>query len=195
MGKRDKQKEERREQIIFEALDLFLLKGYAATRVSDIAKAASMSMGLLFHYFDSKESLYTEILKVGLQVTMQPASQNCLDAIVYFEQLTRSLFDAMRKYPYVAKMFVLMEEARQSEGIPETAKEVVLKMDSVNKFIPLIWQGQKEGTIREGDAKVLASAYWYSMLGIVAQYAKNPNLDLPKPEWIISIIRKPAVIV
>ena len=56
--KRQEQKEARRQEILYVALDLFVKKGYAATKITDIAEKASMSVGLLFHYFESKEKLY-----------------------------------------------------------------------------------------------------------------------------------------
>lgn len=53
---------EKREQIISAALRLFALKGYETTSVSMIAGEAGISKGLLYSYFDSKESLLHELL-------------------------------------------------------------------------------------------------------------------------------------
>lgn len=55
---RKEQKEQRKNQIIAVALDLFVKRGYMATKISDIAKAANMSVGLLFHYFASQATSY-----------------------------------------------------------------------------------------------------------------------------------------
>ena len=56
--KRVEQKEKRRQEILNAGLDLFIQKGYSATRTAEIAKAVDMSEGLLFHYFETKEKLY-----------------------------------------------------------------------------------------------------------------------------------------
>ena len=58
MKTRKEHKEKRRQEIICAALELFVSKGYAATKVTDIAERVNMSTGLLFHYFESKEKLY-----------------------------------------------------------------------------------------------------------------------------------------
>ena len=58
METRKEQKERRRQEIINAALELFVSKGYAATKITDIAKRVNMSIGLMFHYFESKEALY-----------------------------------------------------------------------------------------------------------------------------------------
>ena len=64
MDTRKEKKERRRQEILYAALELFVTKGYAATKITDIAKSANMSRGLMFHYFESKEKLYEELLNV-----------------------------------------------------------------------------------------------------------------------------------
>lgn len=63
---RNEQKEKRRQEILNSGLDLFIHKGFTATKISDIAKKAKMSVGLLFHYFKSKEHLYEELIKFAM---------------------------------------------------------------------------------------------------------------------------------
>lgn len=52
---------DKRKQIIEAALGLFANKGYHATSISMIAKAAKTSKGLMYNYFESKEALLYEI--------------------------------------------------------------------------------------------------------------------------------------
>ena len=51
---RNEQKEERRRQILFKALELFVTKGFNETKITDISQALGISTGLLFHYYESK---------------------------------------------------------------------------------------------------------------------------------------------
>jgi TetR/AcrR family fatty acid metabolism transcriptional regulator len=52
------------EQIIIEAaLKVFSTKGYAETRMADIAKEANLSYGLIYHYFENKEKLFDAIVE------------------------------------------------------------------------------------------------------------------------------------
>lgn len=46
-----------RERILNVAADLIRSQGYGATRVDDICKAAGVSKGAFFHYFDSKDTM------------------------------------------------------------------------------------------------------------------------------------------
>lgn len=49
---------ERREQILEAAGRVFSQKGFHAANVSDIAAEAGVSQGTVYHYFDSKESIF-----------------------------------------------------------------------------------------------------------------------------------------
>jgi len=51
------QAEERRLQILDVALKVFADKGFQGTSIKDIARAAGISQGLMYHYFASKETL------------------------------------------------------------------------------------------------------------------------------------------
>jgi len=44
---------------------VFSTKGYASTRMADIAREADMSYGLVYHYFENKEKLLTPLWKTG----------------------------------------------------------------------------------------------------------------------------------
>jgi AcrR family transcriptional regulator len=57
INRRTLQAEERRFQILQVALDVFAEKGFKGTSIKDIAEAADISLGLMYHYFASKEAL------------------------------------------------------------------------------------------------------------------------------------------
>lgn len=188
MGIRQEQKEQRRQKILYAALDLFVTRGYSATKISDIADRASMSVGLMFHYFESKEKLYEELVMQGLEGTAHPAAMDCEKAIDFFRQFTIQLFALMKEHPYIAKMFVLMADAQKSGGTPKPVKEIAMRVNTIEQFVPIIERGQREGSIREGNPLSLSNAFWCCIQGIAEQYAFHPEIDLPKSEWITAIV-------
>lgn len=190
METRKEQKERRREEILYAALELFVAKGYAATKVTDIAERVHMSSGLLFHYFESKEKLYEELVTMGLKGTMYPIEQTYEHAIDFFIQFAEQLFIYMKQQPVMAKMFVLMAEAQRSEGTPEHIRRLAMQVHTIEQFVPIVEWGQREQGIREGDPLILSNAFWCSIQGIAEQFAINPKIDLPDPSWIVDIIRK-----
>ena len=55
-------KESKKEIIMHTALSLFAKKGFYVTTIADIAKELNMSVGNMYNYFSSKESLAKELL-------------------------------------------------------------------------------------------------------------------------------------
>src|SRR5215467_13105894 len=64
-------KDVRREQILQAGLTVFAGKGLAAAKISDIAAAADLSYGLVYHYFHDKEELYFALVERALQGTLR----------------------------------------------------------------------------------------------------------------------------
>lgn len=66
LAKRERRKEARPGELLAAALDLFVEKGFAATRVDDVAKRAGVSKGTLFLYFSSKEELFKAVVRESI---------------------------------------------------------------------------------------------------------------------------------
>src|ERR1700761_1184924 len=56
--------EQRRQQLVAVALELFAQRGYRATTMDDIAETAGVTKPLLYQHFDSKRALYLELMDV-----------------------------------------------------------------------------------------------------------------------------------
>jgi AcrR family transcriptional regulator len=65
-GKRELQKEARRIAIIDAALEEFTAQGFTATKLDDVAVRAGIGKGTIYLYFDSKESLFEEVVRRNL---------------------------------------------------------------------------------------------------------------------------------
>jgi TetR/AcrR family transcriptional regulator len=61
--KRERRKEARPGELLDAALSLFVEKGFAATRVEEVAARAGVSKGTLFLYFPSKEELFKAVVR------------------------------------------------------------------------------------------------------------------------------------
>lgn len=61
--RREEQAEWRRNQLLDTALRLFGEKGVENTSIKDIAEAAGVAQGLVYHYFRNKEDLLVEVLQ------------------------------------------------------------------------------------------------------------------------------------
>ncbi|MGH9306522.1 MAG: TetR/AcrR family transcriptional regulator [Acidimicrobiales bacterium] len=63
MGKPRLSREARRQQILDAAAQVFGRLGFEATRMDDVAKAASVSKGLLYKHFPSKDDLFRALVE------------------------------------------------------------------------------------------------------------------------------------
>lgn len=61
-----RRKDARPEEITAAALEVFVERGYAATRLEDVAARAGVSKGTLYLYFANKEELFKAVIREGL---------------------------------------------------------------------------------------------------------------------------------
>jgi AcrR family transcriptional regulator len=61
-----RRKEARPDEILAAALESFAAKGFAATRIEDVAARAGISKGTLYLYFDGKEELFKAVVRQAL---------------------------------------------------------------------------------------------------------------------------------
>ncbi len=185
---RKEQKEERRQRILMTALDLFVERGYYDTRISDIAEAVPMSTGLMFHYFESKEELLLELVKMGVNGTKTFSGKKDVPPDVFLTEFLREMFSYATEQPWVFKMFVLMGQARRA-GMPEEARRIAGSIDSIEAAAKLIRQGQKTGVFHKGDAQLMSLCFWASVQGIMEEMAMDKEMKTPDPEWIVAMLK------
>ena len=203
---RKEQKEEKRQKILMTALTLFVERGYYDTKITDIASAVPMSTGLMFHYFESKEELLLELVKMGAGATKSASAGSGGDQSgsassekkmpegmeippdIYLTKFLEQLFAYAKEQPWVFNMFVLMSQARRS-GMPEEARQVAMSVDTVESTAKLIEQGQKTGIFRKGDARLLSRCFWASVQGVMEEMAMDKEMKTPDPEWLLSILK------
>jgi len=63
---RRRRKEARPSELLAAALDLFVEKGFAATRLEDVAARAGVSKGTLYLYYENKEALFKAVIQEGI---------------------------------------------------------------------------------------------------------------------------------
>jgi len=63
---RKRRKEARPAELLEAALSLFVEKGFAATRLEDVAARAGVSKGTLYLYFENKDALFKAVIQEGI---------------------------------------------------------------------------------------------------------------------------------
>ena len=57
-----------RRRVLDAAAELFVTQGYAGTTLRQIAAAAGIQAGSIYHHFDSKDALFVAVLRNGMTV-------------------------------------------------------------------------------------------------------------------------------
>lgn len=173
MGRRERERDRRREEITAAAQRVFAAKGYAAATMEDIASEAELSKGTLYLYFENKEALF--ITLAGLVAEGVIASFEAIRAT----GLPTAL-DSIRE--------MLSSWARIAEENPEKFRVLVTWIasnheadvengpfcrhrDRVERIIGLLVEtlrgGIADGSIRDDlDPVLTAAELWGAMLGV-----------------------------
>ena len=91
--KRERRKQDRPGELLDAALDLFVEKGFAATRVEEVAARAGFSKGTLFLYFPSKEDLFKAVVRASMAIPKPRAFPNSSSAKRAISQSWRSFIE------------------------------------------------------------------------------------------------------
>lgn len=185
---RKEQKEKRRDAILMTALTLFVERGYHDTKITDIAGAVPMSTGLMFHYFESKEDLLLELVRLGCSGPASVTDDKNIPPDVYLVEMLRCIFSFAKEQPWVFNMFVLMGQVKR-KGMPEEARKLAESVDAVSPTVAIIKRGQEAGVFHKGDADAMARCFWYAVQGIMEQMTAGDVLATPEPEWIVAMLR------
>lgn len=180
--------DERKKQLLQVALDVFIEKGYYGTSTREIARRAGVSSGLLFHYFSNKDSIYRELVKIGIE-EMKINTEIAMEApCEYLFQTMKNVFEQLENNPSFGKMFVFMDNA-QYTAVNDKEVELLLKsIDICSQWIPVILQGQRRGEFREGNPHSLCVAILGAIQGIAQEKVRIPNTPLPKMAWLMDMI-------
>lgn len=98
--KYQRRKEDRPQEIADAAFKMFAEKGYAATRIDDVAKRAGVSKGLTYLYYKTKEDLFKAVVKNVVVRRVDSLIGNVESTELSSEEFLRGpLLDFMKKVP------------------------------------------------------------------------------------------------
>ncbi|HHY48359.1 MAG TPA: TetR/AcrR family transcriptional regulator [Alphaproteobacteria bacterium] len=165
--------EARPDEVLDAALDLFIEKGFAATRVEDIARRAGISKGAVYLYFPSKETILEGIVRRAVV----PLAEHALGFLANYEgdprtvitMVLKMLAARLRDPRVLAIPKVIVHEVL---GFPELAQ--MYRREVLDKVIPvvegLIRKGVNEGYLRPVDPELTVRSIVGPILAHVALF-------------------------
>lgn len=189
----------RREQILEAAKRCFALYGYAGTTTKSVARAASISEGLLFKHFPTKAALYAEILAEECEADpellrlreLKPSTQSLV--ILIREMVAHFLRATATPDQEDAQRIRLIISSQLNDG--EFAR---LLYGKIGDFIGPIFKASLESAVAAGDATRVEgeplTLFWFShhvvhMIALTRLPAK-PSLTYPSaPDFERQIVQ------
>ena len=174
--------ERTRSSILAAAQELFATKGFAATRLDDVAEAVEMSKAALFYYFRDKQSLFDAVLADAfgpladkLQALLAAEQISVSERI---EQSVEAWVDTILTSPSMARLILrLVADGTEvlSQGILSDNNQIAMK------FWALFEEGCRLGELKPIEADPFYSAS--SIIGTSVFYVAALSTLVPPGEF------------
>lgn len=175
--RREREKEQRRNDIIDAAEQVFFARGWQTATMDDVAGAAELSKATLYLYFKNKEELYAAILSRGSDILhgmfreAVESNESGIEqtaaigrAYMQFHEEHRDYYDAMLYFD--TKGFDTCDDCSYGQICVE-AKEKIMKLVSC-----AVANGVADGTLRADlDPVKTAVLLWASSSGVLSALA------------------------
>jgi AcrR family transcriptional regulator len=168
MARTPKVVDDRREQIITAAMHVFAQKGYARATTKDIASAAGITSGLIYHYFENKEALLKAIIEARSpvqDVRALPAQIRELPLEAMLQTLVERMLSIAESEQFVQLIRLFLPEVIQNPaiaplGLATLQEEVVFLKEYLAEHM-------QTGELRDTDPSLLAQVIMGSVMGFV----------------------------
>jgi TetR/AcrR family fatty acid metabolism transcriptional regulator len=163
---------DKRERILRAAIKVFARKGFYATRVSEIAKAAGVADGTIYLYFKNKDDVLVSIFEDRITKLLQFLREEIGKVSTFDEkvrivvELQLGLLEGQRDLAEVVTV-----NLRQSSKL---LKQFAAPLFSqyLDLIAGVIAEGQREGTLRSDlSPRVVARALWGALDGVALTWA------------------------
>ena len=174
--------DDKRQRILDAAIRVFARKGYFASRVSDVAKAAGIADGTIYLYFKNKDdvlvSLFDEVMSEHVAAGRREVAK-IKGAPAQLQTIAAHHLRLLGSNRELAVVFQV--ELRQSTKFMARFTATWLK-DYFDLLYSVIENGQREGTIRKELRRKLASHAFFGVLDeMVTTWVLSPQeYDLPQ---------------
>ena len=191
-------KDERREQILSAALQLFATRGFAATKISDIVAKVGISHGLVYHYFKSKEEMFYELLKRAMQQSSESILKveiQSIHPIDKVRQITRYILSGIQNYEDTAYYFMIVAHASVMENIGEEYEKLLSGSNRTMKSMArIVKAGQEARQILPGDPMEITVSFFAAIQGLAIYKLAMDDFTMPDPDILVNMLRYHAAI-
>jgi AcrR family transcriptional regulator len=162
--RRVRRPQDREQEIVRAATKLFVARGFAATRLDDVAREAKVSKGLPYLYFSSKNELFKKVIDGAILEPLATTQTLIAGYEGTTEALLRAIVAGFRAFDAGPAGGVLKLVVAEAGNFPDVARYFVDEIErrGLKLFIEVLKRGIARGEIRpladvEATAIVLRS--------------------------------------
>ncbi len=171
--RKEREKQQRKAEIIQAAELVFFSKGFEQSTMDDIAEKAELSKGTLYLYFKSKEDLHMAVARraiVLLRSLTLKASEKSGNAVEKLQRMGWACVEFSKSHPDQMKS-ILNLEGMEHGSLSYTNSDVqnlIYNESTVGTVIQVVEQGVAEKLIRSDIPAILvAHTLWMSVLSVI----------------------------
>ena len=171
--RKEREKQQRREEIIKAAEKVFFAMGLDRATMDDVASEAELSKGTLYLYFKNKERLHVEVARraiILLNTFTSKAAEMADNAIAKLGQMGLATIQFSKTHPDQMKAIQSLM-IRDPESVELTSGEVqsiVYGDSSVGMLMQVVEQGIRDGELRSDiPAPLIAHTLWMQMMSVI----------------------------
>jgi AcrR family transcriptional regulator len=161
---RSRRPETREREIVRAALELFVERGFAATKLDDVARAAGVSKGLPFLYFGNKEGLFKAVIGEAILAPLNSGEELVAGYRGTTGQLLREIVAKYRAFDETPAGGVFKLVVAEAGNFPDVARYFVDEIErrGLKLFVNVLKRGIARKEIKpladiESAAMVLRS--------------------------------------
>jgi AcrR family transcriptional regulator len=164
-------KEQRREQLLQHARDVFAQKGYHAAKIDDIVAQASVARGTFYLHFDDKRRIFEELVddflsRISLAIVRIRVDEGASPPLAQLRENVYRVLDVGLGDPGMTK--ILLKNAAGLD--PDFDRKVRAFYRAIEELLALsLLNGQRMGIVRTGDRRVLGALALGSIKEILLQ--------------------------
>jgi len=162
------------------SIDLFYKKGYFASSISDIARAAGIQKSSIYYHYSNKEDILFDILKTTM-IDLDANLEKQLKGIEGTEERMRTAIHSHTLFHMERQKEVIISDSEIRGLTVDNYKTIIKLRDEYDhKFQSIIKRGIDEGVFAENDHKILSYAIITMCTAISIWF--NPKGRLSKEE-------------
>ncbi len=174
-------------------MKIFSSKGFFASKIKDIAQEVDMAQGLVYHYYNSKDEIFYDVINNALEKMNEAVTSLLKLDLPPHEKIKKAmeqLLLTIEKSDEFNQTVRIIINAMNSTAIPDSVQNLLAEKRGISyeTIAAIVDEGQQLGTVNEGNPYEMAITFWTLINGLaVYRSSRGKNSKLPDSGILLRI--------